>query len=147
MSMLDERHGPNGGMLANDLNIRNRFKKIDPFLIFCQEKRLSVISANPHLSNSDIISVLGSMWRSLEKPEKEHYNEISHIILSIEEGQDSKHGLHKKKGKHIHNTQLKAVENKILYSNIPKIPIVSRNGFWNDLEDLSNSIIKLERSQ
>ena len=51
--------------------------RMEPFQVFCHEKRAEVCRTNPHLSSSHITSLLGSMWRSLKPREKQAYIDVA----------------------------------------------------------------------
>lgn len=51
--------------------------RMEPFQVFCHEKRPEVCRSNPYLSSSRITSLLGSMWRSLKPYEKQAYIDIA----------------------------------------------------------------------
>jgi hypothetical protein len=46
---------------------------MEPFLIFVFRNRADVTRQNPDLTNSEITSLLGRMWRSLPQREKDDY--------------------------------------------------------------------------
>ena len=66
--------------LKEDLIKKN--KNIDPFLIFCAEQK-KINKFSDKLTNSDIISFLGSKWRSLKNNEKEKYKNIAEKLNLI----------------------------------------------------------------
>ena len=60
---------------------------LDPFQIYCIEKRKEVASANQHLSSSKINSILANQWRELDEKERENYANLS---ISLESKSRSK---------------------------------------------------------
>jgi hypothetical protein len=49
----------------------------EPFQIFAMRQRAELMQQNPNLSNSEIVSLLGRMWRSLPREEKEEYMQLA----------------------------------------------------------------------
>ena len=60
---------------------------LDPFQIYCIEKRKEVATAHQHLSSSKINSILANQWRELDEKERENYANIS---ISLESRTRSK---------------------------------------------------------
>lgn len=65
-------------------------KPTNSFLIFCKNKRKGLQSENKNLSNSEISSLLGKIWRQMSSKEKEPFiqeakvlKDVSLIILTI----------------------------------------------------------------
>ena len=50
---------------------------LEPFQVFCIERRELLHSENPQLNASEITSLLSQIWRSLKAEEKTHYISIS----------------------------------------------------------------------
>jgi hypothetical protein len=57
---------------------------MEPFQIFLLRKRSEVAAQNPDLTNSELTSLLGRMWRSLPQNEKIEY---LHLAFSVTENQ------------------------------------------------------------
>lgn len=56
-------------------NIRK--EHIEPFQIFCLDKRAEIVKMHPNLSSSQITSIMGTMWRSTSQNIKQYYNYMS----------------------------------------------------------------------
>lgn len=50
---------------------------LDPFQIFCIEKRSEFLLEHPELKNSEVTSILGSIWRNMPPEEKQTYNTLA----------------------------------------------------------------------
>lgn len=59
-------------------SIRN--EHIEPFQIFCLDKRPEVSKIHPNLSSSQITSILGAMWRATSQSIKQYYSYMSFKI-------------------------------------------------------------------
>lgn len=54
-----------------------RSNHVEPFQVFCLERRPELVKEHPNLSSSQITSILGSMWRSISPDIKQYYNCLS----------------------------------------------------------------------
>ena len=50
---------------------------LDPFQLYCVDKRKEVALAYQHLSSSKINSILAKQWEQLDKKERENYANLS----------------------------------------------------------------------
>ena len=50
---------------------------LDPFQIFCIEKRNEYMKDHPELKSSDVTSILAGVWRGLTDIEKQPYNMLA----------------------------------------------------------------------
>lgn len=48
------------------------------FFLFCKEHRKKVSASSPHLTNAEVTSILGKMWRELSIEKKEYYKSLSY---------------------------------------------------------------------
>ena len=62
----------------NTKAIRN--EHIEPFQIFCLDKRPEISKIHPNLSSSQITSILGAMWRATSQNIKQYYSYMSLTI-------------------------------------------------------------------
>ena len=55
----------------------NSMSFLEPFQVFCIQKRNEIQKTNPLLSSSDITSLLGKMWRSMDSSHRSPYIEMA----------------------------------------------------------------------
>ena len=77
---------------------------LEPFQVFCTEKREQLNRENPQLNPSEITSLLSQMWRSMDVEQKtvyvsitkkynEHYTDLSLDLLDNKPSQTMTHGI------------------------------------------------------
>ena len=52
------------------------------FFLFCLDNRSSLLVSNPNLSNAEITSMLGKLWRELSNDKKEYYKQKSKLVTT-----------------------------------------------------------------
>ena len=57
-------------------------KMVNCFFLFCLENRSSLFVSNPNLSNAEITSMLGKLWRELPIDKKEYYKQQSELVTT-----------------------------------------------------------------
>jgi hypothetical protein len=57
--------------------------KTEPFQIFCLRNRGDIPQRNPHLSFSEVTSVLGRLWRGLTRAQKSEYIDFAKSVSGI----------------------------------------------------------------
>lgn len=129
---------------------------LDPFQIFCIEKRNEYMKDHPDLKSSEITSILATKWRSMSEMEKQPY------LIYAMNLQNNKCNVERKK-KRTSQKDSTASEPKtsstpeisepdvgigpslnIKASEPPKIYIVSRTGVGHDLSDISYNLLKMQ---
>lgn len=113
---------------------------IEPFQIFCLEKREDVAMKNPNLNSSEVTSLLGYLWRSLTPEKKEFYISMSiRPIRTVNETQSYKmNKLPKPKVK-----IPKAIENtKVSQKRPPMIYVVPRGSIGKEISEVSFSLLQ-----
>lgn len=125
---------------------------VEPFLIFCYERRQATSQQNPFLNSSGITSLLGSIWRSMNDEEKQIYVEMAMQIKTLDKIPHT-FSLQNRKISSKYQSSILQQSHKTEEKNvpltqnsppmyIPKITIMSRNGFGIDAEEISNKIRK-----
>ena len=77
---------------------------LEPFQVFCTEKREQLNRENPQLTPSEITSLLSQMWRSMDVEQKtvyvsitkkynEHYTDLNIDLLDSQPSQTMAHGI------------------------------------------------------
>ena len=100
--------------------------QMDPFLIFSAQNRTEVALANPNLSPSIITSILSSMWKKLDKKQKQIYYNIAEELGKVQEPLKKINS----NDKNIPNLSQNS-------SNIPNINLFPRNGFGHSASEAS----------
>ena len=123
---------------------------LDPFQIFCIEKRNDFILEHPQLKSSEITSALSQIWRNMSLEEKQTYNTLA---MSLQNNRISV----KKKKKMIDLTNINTKKEKIFLSetsepdiflekkksfSIPKIYVIKRNDFNVEISAISKNVLK-----
>ncbi|EAX90721.1 HMG box family protein [Trichomonas vaginalis G3] len=126
--------------------------RMEPFQIFCHEKRAEVSRNNPQLSSSKITSLLGTMWRSLKPYEKQSYIDVALSMKPNDTEEVCKDEIYQKQ---FSNTTLSRREDgprkkceiplELIPNNlIPKIQVIARSGKWKNISNLSQTILYSE---
>ena len=100
-------------------------QQMEPFHIFCFEKRFEISRTFPKLASSKITSLLGTLWRSLSNSEKQSYIDVASKL----------------KKKYNYFDYEKKKDSKTVFF-IPKLQIINRNGSWDSLTELSAKLIQ-----
>lgn len=111
---------------------------LDPFQIFCIEKRDEFLDKSCKIRISDVTSILGKIWRGMSIIEKSYYYTISRELNKVV-------SLHKRKkaGSKDDNHHLMDRINDTIHVesfldlHIPKICIVERINSYDDVAELS----------
>ena len=53
---------------------------VEPFQIFCLERRAEIVKQHPNLTSSKITSILGSLWRSTSPSLKQYYSDVASSV-------------------------------------------------------------------
>ncbi|EAY18868.1 HMG box family protein [Trichomonas vaginalis G3] len=129
---------------------------LDPFQIFCIEKRNEYMKAHPKLKNSGITSMLAGIWREMSDSEKMQYNLIAmklqnnkcKVERKIKKNPSRTDSSKDSKGSstpEISEPDLEADGNPAFKtSNPPKIYIISRTGVGEDLSEVSYNLLKMQ---
>lgn len=129
---------------------------LDPFQIFCIEKRNEYMKDHPDLKSSDVTSILAGIWRGLTDIEKQPYNMLAMKL------QNNKCNVERKRrklpSKNDHIKELKPASTPEISepdvdseqnfsfktSSPPRIYIVSRTGLGEELSEVSYNLLKLQ---
>lgn len=129
---------------------------LDPFQIFCIEKRSDCMKEHPDLKSSEITSILATKWRSMNDVEKQPY------LLYAMNLQNNKCNVERKKKKSSHKDPPTSEPKTSSTPEIsepdvgigqtlnmktaepPKIYIVSRTGVGHELSDMSYNLLKIQ---
>lgn len=123
---------------------------LDPFQIFCIEKRPEYISKHPELKSFEITALLGQIWRNIKEDERYHYQVLAQKLQknktivsrkyrkveSPDPGQNPSKSSSEGSEPDISN------EIQIKGFKIPKIHVIDRNGFGLSISDLSLKVLQ-----
>lgn len=129
---------------------------LDPFQIFCIEKRNEYMKAHPELKNSEVTSILAGIWREMSENDKMQYNLIAmklqnnkcKVERKIKKNLPRSDSSKESKGSstpEISEPDVEADGNPAFKtSNPPKIYIISRTGLGEDLSEVSYNLLKMQ---
>lgn len=156
-SSLSELHMD--GKVSDDSSRKSKsFKKytryvLDPFQIFCIEKRSEFLLEHPELKNSEVTSILGSIWRNMPQEEKQTYNTLAmrlknnkcSVQRKIKKPINEEETLHEEiKDRSKGSTE--GSEPDVEYDNggslhIPRIHVISRSGVGSNVSEISKILL------
>ena len=129
---------------------------LDPFQIFCIEKRNDYMREHPDLRNSDVTSILAGIWRSMSEKEKQAYNIIAMQLQNNKCNVERKTKKAQPKTEQTKDTTSTSTpeisepdveaDPKVLFkpSAPPKIYVVSRTGVGEELSEVSYNLLRMQ---
>lgn len=116
-----------------------RRQPLEPFQVFCLERRDQVQSENRQLGPSEVTSVLSQMWRGMDQTMKQHYVAISKAYNRRYEDVKSGESQTSDMIPEIPRTQ-SWVKQGDLVESLPFLEVVARG-------DFGHSVVNASRSQ
>eukprot|EP00734_Pompholyxophrys_sp_LG126_P000047 Pompholyxophrys_sp_v1_NODE_2_length_20472_cov_5.132586.p12 type:complete len:243 gc:universal NODE_2_length_20472_cov_5.132586:4756-5484(+) len=74
---------------VSKMKIKNKNKKLSPWLQFCKDQRIIIKQNNPTVSFGEISKMIGEKWSTMTKEEKTSYNKKPIITSPIVEEEES----------------------------------------------------------